>query len=87
MYSPHLQLDLFTGGIGSAYEAEGADTVVMLGWGRCHILFPDYHLGAVMLAVESRFVAILMTLCAIGGAILGELAFHVFGAIAHLSVD
>ena len=37
---------LFAGGVGSVFDAEGADTVVMLGWGgvAC-VLVPGDHSG------------------------------------------
>lgn len=73
---------LFTGGVASTFEAEGAGTVVMLGWGGVLFSFLTIVLGAVMLAVESKFVAILMILCAIGGAILGGTFVAVFMALA-----
>ena len=38
---------LFTGGLGAAFEAEGADTIVLLGWGGVVFAFLTIVLGAV----------------------------------------
>lgn len=62
---------LFVGGLGSALDAEDGDLVLMLGWGGVLFSFLAIVLGAVMLSVKHRIVAILTILCAIGGAILG----------------
>ena len=72
---------LFVGGLGSAFEAEGAETVIMLGWGGVLFSFLTIVLGAVMLAVDRKIVAVLMILCAIGGAILGGTFVALFMAL------
>ncbi len=69
---------LMAGGLGSAFEAEGSETVVMLGWGGVLFSFLTIVLGAVTLAVERRIVAVLLILCAVGGAILGGTFVAVF---------
>ena len=69
---------LFTGGVATAFDAAGADTVVMLGWGGVLFSFLTIVLGAIMLAVEGRIAAVLMILCALAGAILGGTFVAVF---------
>ncbi len=73
---------LFVGGFGNALEAENADTVILLGWGGVLFSFLTIVLGALMLAVQGRFVAVLMILCSIGGAILGGTFVAVFMILA-----
>ena len=62
---------LFFGGLGSAFEAEGADTVVGLGWGGLVFSFITIILGAIALNVERKITGVLIIACSIGGAFLG----------------
>ena len=62
---------LFIGGVGGAFQASGAGTVVGLGWGGLAFSFLAIIFGAVSLGARSRLVGILLTLSALGGAILG----------------
>jgi hypothetical protein len=62
---------LGVGGVGSAVSAEGASTVVYLGWGGLAFSFVAIVLGAVAIAVPGRVAGILLIVCAIAGAVLG----------------
>lgn len=73
---------LFIGGMGSAFEADNADTVVMLGWGGVVFSFLCIVLGAVTMGAKSKWPGILLILCAIAGAILGGTLVAVFMALA-----
>ena len=73
---------LFSGGIGGALEAEGADPVIRLEWGGILFSVLTIVLGAVCLTVEKRFVAILLILCALVGAFMGGTIVAVFMALA-----
>jgi hypothetical protein len=68
---PAAALTLLVGGMGSAFHAHGASTVVGLGWGGILFSFLCIIFGAVAIGSESRIPGALLTLCAIGGAILG----------------
>ena len=70
---------LAVGGLGSALEVDGAGTAVMRGLGGALFSLLAIALGAaVLLAVETRLVAVLMILCAVGGAVLGGNAVATF---------
>ena len=73
---------LFTGGLGAAFEAEGADTVVLLGWGGVLFSFLTIVLGAVAIGAKGRIPGVLIILCAIAGAILGGTLVAIFMALA-----
>ena len=62
---------LLFGGLGAAFEAEGADTVVGLGWGGIGFSFLAIVLGAVAMNAKGRVPGMLLIVSAIGGAILG----------------
>ncbi|MEW6558947.1 MAG: hypothetical protein AB1412_01940 [Pseudomonadota bacterium] len=62
---------LFIGGVGGAFHAGGADTVIGLGWGGLAFSFLSIIFGAVSLGVRSRTVGVLLALSALGGVILG----------------
>jgi len=62
---------LLMGGCGAALEAEGANTVVGLGWGGVVFSFLTIILGAIALGTQSRIVGVLLIVCAILGAVLG----------------
>ena len=61
---------LFTGGVGAAFEAEGADTIIGPGWGGVAFSFLTIVLGAVAMGAKGRVPGVLLILCAVGGAIL-----------------
>ena len=60
---------LFVGGIGAAFEAEGASTVANLGWGGVGFSFLTIVLGAVIIGVKGRILGILLCLSSLAGAI------------------
>ena len=62
---------LFVGGVGGAVEAEGADTVVMLGWGGVLFSFLCIIFGAVVVQAKSKVPGGLLAFSAVAGAILG----------------
>lgn len=63
-------ITLFVGGIGSAFEADGAKTVVGLGWGGVLFSFLAIVFGAVAFA-RPRGAGIGLIIVSIAGAILG----------------
>jgi len=70
---------LLAGGMASAFQAEGASTIVALGWGGVAFSFATIILGAVLaLGATSKTPAILLIVCAILGAILGGTLVAVF---------
>jgi len=73
---------LFVGGMGSAFHAHGASTVVGLGWGGILFSFLCIIFGAVALGSPGKFPGALLTLCAIAGAILGGTFVAVFMVLA-----
>ena len=73
---------LFVGGIGSVVEAEGASTVIGLGWGGVAFSFLTIILGAVAIGAKSRWPGILLIVSAIAGAILGGTLVAIFMALA-----
>lgn len=73
---------LLIGGTGAALEAEGAETVIGLGWGGVAFSFLTIVLGAVAMGAKGRVPGVLLILCAIGGAILGGTIVAVFMALA-----
>lgn len=73
---------LVVGGLGSALEVDGAGTAVVLGGVGALFSFLAIVLGAIMLAVERRLVAVLTILCAIGGAVLSGNAVATFMILA-----
>ena len=75
-------ITLFTGGLGAAFEAEGADTVIGLGWGGLAFAFLTIVLGAVAMGAKGRIPGVLLILCAIGGAILGGTIVAIFMVLA-----
>jgi len=62
---------LFVGGVCGALEAEGAGTVIGLGWGGLAFSFLAIVFGAVAIWTKSMVPGILLILCAVAGAILG----------------
>ena len=64
-------LTLFIGGVGSAFKADAASTVVGLGWGGIVFSFLVIILGAIAMGASSRIPGILLILSSIAGAVLG----------------
>ncbi|SFD96205.1 hypothetical protein SAMN05660831_02694 [Thiohalospira halophila DSM 15071] len=73
---------LMVGGIGGAAEAEGASTVVGLGWGGVLFSFLTIILGAVAMGSVSRKPGILLIISALAGAVLGGTLVAIFMALA-----
>lgn len=73
---------LAVGGLGAGLEAEGASTVIGLGWGGVAFSFLTIILGAVALGAKGRLPGILLMICAIAGAILGGTLVAVFMVLA-----
>ncbi|MBA8858910.1 hypothetical protein FHW19_000582 [Ochrobactrum anthropi] len=75
---------LAVGGMGVGLEAEGASTVIGLGWGGVAFSFLTIILGAVALGAKGRLPGILLMICAIAGAILGGTLVAVFMVLAFI---
>jgi hypothetical protein len=73
---------LLIGGLGSAFDAEGANTIIGLGWGGVLFSFITIILGAVAIGVNSKFVGLLLVLSSLAGAILGGTFVAIFMALA-----
>lgn len=73
---------LFFGGLGSVFDAEGADTVIGLGWGGMLFSFITIILGAVAISAKGRVPGILLIVSSLLGAILGGIFVAIFMALA-----
>lgn len=73
---------LFIGGMGSAFEADGASTVVGLGWGGVVFSFLVIIFGAVAMSAKSKKPGALLVLCSIGGVFLGGTIVAIFMALS-----
>lgn len=73
---------LIIGGLGSAFEAEGASTIVGLGWGGVIFSFLTIILGAVCIGSKSKIPGILLIISAIMGIILGGTLVAIFMVLA-----
>jgi len=73
---------LFVGGMGAAFEAEGADTVVGLGWGGVVFSFLVIILGAVCMGAKSKIPGVLLIIASIFGAVLGGTLVALFMVLA-----
>ncbi|MFA7691646.1 MAG: hypothetical protein GX117_13190 [Candidatus Hydrogenedentes bacterium] len=72
------------GGVGGALEAEGAETIVALGFGGLLFSFLTIVLGAMALGMNSKKVGIALIVCAILGAVLGGTFVAIFMVLALL---
>ena len=59
---------LMIGGMGAAFEAEGANTIIGLGWGAVGLSILGI-VGSVMVRSKAKVGGIMMTIAAIGGFI------------------
>lgn len=75
---------LAIGGMGAGLEAEGASTVIGLGWGGVGFSFLTIILGAVALGARGRLPGVLLMICAVAGAILGGTIVAVFMVLAFI---
>ena len=73
---------LFMGGLGGAMEAEGANTVVGLGWGGVFFSFLTIVLGAVAMGAKSKKPGIFLIISSSLGAVLGGTLVAVFMVLA-----
>lgn len=73
---------LFVGGVGSALEAKGGDTVVALGWGGVLFSFLTIVLAAVTMGAKGRVPGILLIICSVAGAIFGGTLVAICMALA-----
>jgi uncharacterized protein YecT (DUF1311 family) len=73
---------LSVGGLGSAFQAEGAETVIWLGVGGVFFSFLTIILGAVAIGAKSRNPGMLLILSSIAGATLGGTFVAVFMVLA-----
>jgi uncharacterized protein YecT (DUF1311 family) len=62
---------LFVGGLGAAFEADGGEVVVALGWGGVFFSFLVIIFSGISLGVRRRWPGFMLILSSIGGAILG----------------
>jgi len=75
-------ITLFVGGIGSAVQADGAGTVVGLGWGGLLFSFATIILGALAISAKGRGIGIALMVASLLGAILGGTLVAVFMVLA-----
>ena len=73
---------LFVGGAGAAFEAEGADTIIGLGWGGVLFSFLTIVFGAIAMGAKGRMPGILIVLSAGAGVILGGTMVAICMALA-----
>lgn len=73
---------LLVGGLGSAVEAEGAKTVVGLGWGGVLFSFLTIIFGAVCMGAKSRTPSALLVTSSILGAVMGGTMVALFMVLA-----
>jgi len=73
---------LFIGGIGGAFEAEGASTVSGLGWGGLFFSFVVIILGAMAIGSKSKKIGVFLIIASVLGAILGGTLVAIFMVLA-----
>lgn len=73
---------LMIGGLGSAFEAEGASTVTGLGWGGIFFSFATIVLGSMAIGAKSRVAGALLIVCSVAGAVLGGTFVALFMVLA-----
>lgn len=75
-------ITLLVGGMAAGFEAEGANTVIGLGWGGVLFSFICIILGAVAMGAKRRLPGALLILTSIAGAILGGTLVAIFMVLA-----
>jgi len=78
-------ITLFAGGVGGALKSEGAQTVVMLGWGGVLFSFLTIIFGAITIGTKSKTIPILLIVSAILGIVLGGTFVAIFMVLALIS--
>lgn len=73
---------LFIGGVGSAFEANGSNTVIGLGWGGVIFSFLVVIFGAIAIGAKGKVPSILLIVSSILGAIMGGTFVAIFMALA-----
>ncbi|MCU5549905.1 DUF4064 domain-containing protein [Bacillus cereus] len=71
---------LLIGGMGAAFEADGANTVIGLGWGAVALSILGI-VGSVMLRSKAKVGGIMMTVAAIGGFICISIIYLLPGVL------
>lgn len=71
---------LLIGGMGAAFEAEGANTIIGLGWGAVGLSILGI-VGSVMVRGKAKVGGIMMTIAAIGGFICISIFFLLPGVL------
>ncbi|PER52391.1 hypothetical protein COL26_04625 [Bacillus thuringiensis] len=71
---------LLIGGIGAAFEADGANTVIGLGWGAVALSILGI-VGSVMVRSKAKVGGIMMTVAAIGGFICISIIYLLPGVL------
>lgn len=71
---------LLIGGMGAAFEADGANTVIGLGWGAVALSILGI-VGSVMVRSKAKVGGIMMTVAAIGGFICISLIYLLPGVL------
>lgn len=69
---------LMIGGMGGAFEADGADTVIGLGWGGVIFSFLVIVLGAIAMGATTKTPGVLLIIASIFGAVLGGTLVAIF---------
>lgn len=75
---------LAVGGMGAAFEAEGANTVVGLGWGGVLFSFLVIVLGAVGMGAKTRTPGALLIISSVIGAVLGGTLVALFMVLSFI---
>jgi len=73
---------LLVGGAGAAFNAEGASTIVGLGWGGIAFSFTTIILGAVAMGAKSQLPGVLIMISAILGGLMGGTLVAIFMVLA-----
>ncbi|MCU4770177.1 DUF4064 domain-containing protein [Bacillus toyonensis] len=71
---------LLIGGMGAAFEADGANTIIGLGWGAVGLSILGI-VGSVMVRSKAKVGGIMMTVAAIGGFICISLIYLLPGVL------
>ncbi|MDE9537504.1 hypothetical protein KKI91_23300, partial [Xenorhabdus bovienii] len=71
---------LLIGGMGAAFEADGANTVIGLGWGAVALSILGI-VGSVMVRSKAKVGGIMMTVAAIGGFICISIIYLLPGVL------
>lgn len=77
-------ITLMIGGLGSAFNANGASTVVGLGWGGVLFSFLTIVLGAVAMGAKTRVPGALLMISSVLGAVLGGTLVALFMVLAFI---